>query len=875
MRFVKTTIKNILSFGGDKEFSFDYDIKSFNLVFGDNGVGKTNFTKLIEIGIYFEYPESVSDVKNKFAEEGFIEHTVESNNHIWVIKSMFRKNLKKITVHKDGELQDWGNPSTVQNKIAEHIIDIPFSIFKNVLCSSMENVSSVLKMNAKESKDITNQIFDLSEINDVGEHTSKYHYSKGKALSEKKVEKETLDNSLNEQELLFEEFKKRDEEDTKVKLEAFEKELEQSKTDLERLKLTRDSLLSDIASINKSIFEKEKKDLDDQTAILTGENSKKDIEKTGFDAKLKSLRRINETKTILFLIDSVATFSKQKSNYSINLQQKQTAQELLQRDVDTGIANINKEKEYKEFRAKLEVAIATTDYIKDILTPDIKKHSEQATANISKQEELIAQFNEATTEIAILKPEIAFLENPKCYVEGCNTDFSSPENQEKLKIKRDRSKFLEEEKIRLSNAKDVLIKEHRDIVTANDMLKGVRNIKINELKNFDKTNQWEYPIMFSDGVDIKDFEEKCKFENTEEYLTLHQTYVKKLAEDAVTIKKLEDDIRSNDNNLASSKNILKNTHSILEEQYKDYDTEANRELIKTFKAEHITEAENSYKVLSDAISANEKIINENNVKSQFKSKQITELGENIVSVEYTTAEEMLKTLNDKKASKTEIDTVIKGVDESIIITQTNIDNLKEDTDKSKFEVFERSIQTYKDSIKTADSQLRELNEDFKSAEILKELYNNGWLKNELIGQVVGGINSIISQICDKYDIPVRCEFNSAFNATMYKNGVETKYGQCSLGQRKMLQLISIIAIVSYYKQTYPKINFIFLDEALSSLTEVNVNKMVVLINEYLVDKLGMTVYISHHSFLKGSYFSSIYELLETNSYTEIFHKPNV
>src|SRR4051812_45246247 len=126
MRFIETRFKNVLSFGFDEEYVIPYDYSTFNMVFGDNGVGKTNFTKLIEIGVYFEYPENVSDIRNWYAkEDSHIEHTIESNGHIWKVKSVFTQKLKSITVYKDDVFEDWGNPSSVQKKIGEYIVDIP------------------------------------------------------------------------------------------------------------------------------------------------------------------------------------------------------------------------------------------------------------------------------------------------------------------------------------------------------------------------------------------------------------------------------------------------------------------------------------------------------------------------------------------------------------------------------------------------------------------------------------------------------------------------------------------------------------------------------------------------------------------------------
>ena len=201
----------------------------------------------------------------------------------------------------------------------------------------------------------------------------------------------------------------------------------------------------------------------------------------------------------------------------------------------------------------------------------------------------------------------------------------------------------------------------------------------------------------------------------------------------------------------------------------------------------------------------------------------------------------------------------------------NIKSLEDKKDDKELEIFDRDIERTNNNMVYQNNELNEMFEEQISLDLMKELYNNGWLKNELIGQVVGGINGIISDICRKYDINVMAKYDSGFNATFYKDGNEVKYGTCSVGQRKMMQLISMVGIISYYKHIYKDINFMFLDEALSSLSESNSNKMVKMLDEYLVDKMGVTIFITHHSYLKSEYFNSKYFLKESSigGYTEV------
>jgi len=156
----------MLSFGGGIEHTIDYMKVGFHQIYGENGLGKSNFHRLLSIGIYFNYPHQVGSMVNDREKNGYIEHTIDSNNHLWVIHSYFTKTkLARITITKDGEDQDWGNPSNAQGLITENIVSIPESVFNNIFCSSINNIGSIIKMNAKDSREITNNVFDLNNIN--------------------------------------------------------------------------------------------------------------------------------------------------------------------------------------------------------------------------------------------------------------------------------------------------------------------------------------------------------------------------------------------------------------------------------------------------------------------------------------------------------------------------------------------------------------------------------------------------------------------------------------------------------------------------------------------------------------------------------------
>lgn len=954
MRFIKTEFQNVLSFGGNITNTIEYSASSLSQVFGDNGVGKTNFTKLIEIGVYFEYPETVGDILNRNSSEGFIVHEIESNGEIWEIKSVFRKGLKSLVVKKGGEVCDWGNPSSVQKKILEYIVTVPFTVFKNILCSSMDNVSSVLKMNAKESRDITNQIFDLNDINLVGEFTSKYHYNKNKLRGEKQSEIDAHEVSLKSQEEVFEkhkeENKKEDaekldtlktqkkENDDKMadelrKLEAFEEEkihheyfIDKGLLDVSMAERTR--LFSDKFDLEKDISELEtKKKILSKNKLVSDINFIKPLIaddkklalsiEEGLSEKNKELKISTEAKNNLRLktiyfeyLANVKQVNELNANLDILKNEGINLSNLLV-DADAHINNHeNFEKYFIAFKDIYDVLMDTINVDK----PELERLLEKRKTHEKISDHNNSLLTNLTDDVNILAPEIAFLKNPMCPLQGCGRVFTDPEYATKLKEKELEMDML---KSKIKEKKELIDKAGKSIVELDTSVLDLRHkISVNtaKIKSFEFSEEYIYKGSLKENFDIVAYKETFSVSNIEEHRenrerlsidldknisdkgVVESSLVKLNNINSVILMEVESNSLSIEE-ISKSETILNTPDDVqfasvpaiqlsIDELTKNRTEVGNRLAVqedrllsmeKTLKddfSDVIEDIDVSMENLEEIIKmikqSSSYMVNVANEIAVIDSK-IAKSSEDI-SAKYGHLSKLIipasgydEICNSIKDNKERIDTIKSN---SIVLDADIIKMESDDSDK-KYKLFEDSIKAQKDNIKKASDEWLEINNDFKSAEILKELYNSGWLKNELIGKVVGGINKIMVDISEKYDIAVRCEFDSGFNARFFKDGIETKYGLCSLGQRKMMQLTAIIAIVAYYKQIYRDVNFIFLDEALSSLTEANANKMIGVVKEYLIQEMDMAVFISHHSYLKNTYFDGVYSLKDKKSYTTI------
>lgn len=955
MKLIRTEFKNVLSFGGDIVNVTEYTPSSFNMIYGDNGVGKTNFTKLIEIGLYFEYPESVADIKNWSAKEGYIKHTVESNGSVWEITSVFRNNLKSVTVVKDNEQLDWGNPSSVKAKIAEYIITVPFTVFKNILCSSIDNMSSVLKMNAKESRDITNQIFDLNEINLVGAYTSKYNYNKNRNLGETNEKLTTLRTSLESQEDLLKEHKAKNNSEKikrktelKAEIEEFEKSIKLVELDISKNKASlesisyhedvekRSKIIESIADLKKQISELSGKievnqtklnkldiekanndlsDLVDNIKLTESDIAIKKEEKTSIENTIsKYNEKVDNVKKSKVYLDYIG-YANKLTDTTSKIAENNILIDSLNKSIEARKANIQKHSEFEAYYASLKSTHDMLLNVEKTLKPVRNKLIDKLNENERLREAKVSEIDLMVSDLSEIDREIIFLQNPKCPLSDCGKDFSSPSmsaRKDELYIKRNEidTKLSVER-----NAYATLTKEHSKLLSEIADKNAEINMLIAKIKEFSVSDVYPYEGSLKDNFDLVGYRSKysVNIDLPAEQKELNSDIDKR------------DHLISDNNNKNAENKLATNSMEFIRKEFSMSDEDFRAVMLpiyEEFKDVEVNkkEQEINSSILTGVISAIEELDKSLYKKSHDKSSlldKIKSMDDNLkyydglIDLSYESISE------DMSANKTKLDeyntSLIEEnnnlkhhelkiskdydsdveyetpsmpkdfyIDRNIGLTvdlnkdkdklsrvKFELDALDAEDESEKFKLFEESINKIKNSVSETEVMYNKALLDFQASEILKELYNNGWLKNELIGKVVGGINKIVYDITEKYDINVRCEFDSGFNAKFYKNGLETKYGLCSVGQRKMMQLIAIIAIIAYYRQIYRDLNFIYLDEALSSLSEVNVNKMVSVIKEYLINEMGMVVFISHHSYLSNTYFDRCYELKDTKTYTEI------
>ena len=78
-------------------------------------------------------------------------------------------NLYQKNENDEYELVDMGNKRNTQKYIEDEILNISYYVFSNTISLSINNFKSILRMNAKDKRDIRDKIFGLQIINKMSE----------------------------------------------------------------------------------------------------------------------------------------------------------------------------------------------------------------------------------------------------------------------------------------------------------------------------------------------------------------------------------------------------------------------------------------------------------------------------------------------------------------------------------------------------------------------------------------------------------------------------------------------------------------------------------------------------------------------------------
>lgn len=257
MQINSIKFKNFNSYGNDLiELEFDKK-SSLNLLKGLNGSGKSTISNILCFGLYGKVAgKNKTDLPNRTNKNLYVEIDLFSKNKRVVIKRGIQPNIFEIIV--DGEEKDEGKIGNMQSYLDDDILQIPFSVFNNMLVLSINDFKSFLTMTPSQKKSIIDKIFGFGVLNSIKEHVK----------DEKREIKKSIDDITSSIETLKITLKDIDEKIENQNQFNFDKKLEyeQNKTEIEIDLVDKKEKLKVLTEhLNK--FKKEKKKFSEETVI--------------------------------------------------------------------------------------------------------------------------------------------------------------------------------------------------------------------------------------------------------------------------------------------------------------------------------------------------------------------------------------------------------------------------------------------------------------------------------------------------------------------------------------------------------------------------------------------------------------------------------
>ena len=166
MKLNKICWKNFKSYSNIMT-EMDFSSKSsMNLIVGDNGCGKSSIAEVITYLLYGRLEDfTASEIPNRINKNFYGKIDINCGSHNIIIERGLAPSLFEVTL--DDKKLDTAGKSSVQSMLEEEYYKIPYTVFRTLLCISIDDFKSLLDMGASDKRNITDKIFGYAIFNQL------------------------------------------------------------------------------------------------------------------------------------------------------------------------------------------------------------------------------------------------------------------------------------------------------------------------------------------------------------------------------------------------------------------------------------------------------------------------------------------------------------------------------------------------------------------------------------------------------------------------------------------------------------------------------------------------------------------------------------
>lgn len=801
----KIEFKNILSFGGNKTFVIA-NKPGIDMIIAENGIGKSNIAKIIKMAYYFDYPSKLEHIVNYDQKDGVIRtHTITKGDKYICTYNFNRKKLKNVVVEKNGSVVDTGNTSSTKRYILEHITDIPKDVMYNIFIPSIDTFKSFIGMSPDDTRKIRDELFSLTSINEKS----------------KKVKDKLSD--LNSNKMVLE-----------SNIDVLLSSIDNDKIALQETK----------RSIDKDLDEKRKKENKNRQIQI----SKNHIIDSELLRKEKDIEHINS------VLSDFGELEKRKGREVLlgKLEKKELEKKELEKKLDELLDYENRLKLHKNYleKTRLEGVIVNNN-----------KLLVSANDNLSNKLDELKKLNHDRDTL--------FYRHKSNLISSLELELAPIENE--LETKNNKLSTLYEQLLKLKNiieSKIETIKILRlgdECPTCHSKLEYDEKLLLGD-ENELKTLKHEYKHLKSEYDNLKDETKKLKNEvnlKTKD-IESHRFELSKYSDgdlffDFMLLDECDTKIEETNSNINELNGIIENI------EFEINNAESKISIIDGVGwSSEVVETKNDINDIND-INNKIDIIN-HEIKDIESEIAILQTNDKEIKLPKEPKEYYIKKLSDDLEELKKLKKEKEDIKNELISINERLEILNKKDDGVAIKSMEKSIKSKEKQLKEKQTALDSIVCKINDYEMLRYVYSENGVKKWILNQIRTSFSASINKMLIEFDLSV--EFDDGFSMIVYKGGRELPQKLMSVGQKKIVDTVMCLNFIDIYKMKLPELNFIMLDESLSSLSRKNTDLLLGIISNKL-NNGKFNIKITNHAPVDNNIIDNTIKLVDMYGYTHI------
>jgi len=198
--------------------------------------------------------------------------------------------------------------------------------------------------------------------------------------------------------------------------------------------------------------------------------------------------------------------------------------------------------------------------------------------------------------------------------------------------------------------------------------------------------------------------------------------------------------------------------------------------------------------------------------------------------------------------------------------QNELRKLKGENKNLQVEPLERIIESLSQERTTIieDKFKKESNQSLMKT--VDEILGDKGVKQMAIRTILPSLNSEITNLLRKINLPHQVMFDEEFNAMISHMGIEIPVQTLSTGEMKKVDFVVLIAILKLMKMKFNSINILFLDELFSSVDPEGVHSILSILKS-VAEELGLNIFVINHAPMPNEIFDFKIEIMKKNNFS--------